>query len=75
MMMAVHRRRTPRFAAPRLPAAVYFRFAGWIVWTARALVRAGLLDARGLLAALKAYHLVSRLGMQAWRAERRRLLR
>lgn len=75
MMMAVHRRRTPRFAAPWLPAAVYFRFAGWIVWTARSLFQARLIDGRGLLTALKCYHLVTRLGMQAWRAERRRLLR
>ena len=75
MMMAVHRRRTPRLAAPWLPATVYFRFAGWIAWTARGLFQARLIDGRGLLAALKAYHVVSRLGMRAWRAERRRLLR
>ena len=75
MIRPVHRRRTPGISPPHVPVVAYFRLAGWIVWTARGLFHAGLIDARGLLAALKCYHLVSRLGMRAWRAERRRLLR
>ena len=75
MMMAVPHRPSPSIPMPRLPPAVYFRLAGWILGTAHGLFRAGLIDRRGMLAALKGYHLISRLGMRAWRAERRRLLR
>jgi hypothetical protein len=75
MMMAVHRRQWPALPTPRLPSTVYFRLAAWIAWTALRLLHARLIGRRGLLAALKCYHLVSGLGMRAWRAERRQLLR
>lgn len=75
MKMAVHRRGWPKIRPSWPPSTVYFRVAGWIAWTGRGLFQAGVIDGRGLLAALKGYHLISRLGIRAWRAERRRLLR
>ncbi len=71
MMGVVHRRSPSGWPPP----SAYFRLASWIVWSARSLFHAGLIDGRGMLAALKAYHLISRLGMRSWRAERRRLPR